>query len=123
MKKLLFVSGLLLLNACYSPERECKDFRTGTFEFISYLNGELVKSTFVRTDKLEIDSFKGSIDTSSVRWINDCEYIITNLHPKNIAEQKPLHIKILTTKKDSYTFEYGVVGNPKKKKGSVTKIN
>tara|TARA_R100000935_G_C2833239_1_gene166441 strand:+ start:2100 stop:2438 length:339 start_codon:yes stop_codon:yes gene_type:complete len=108
--------------SCYSPQKECQEFQTGKFKFESYLNGELVTSTFTRNDTLEVDTFQGSVDTSSVRWLNDCEYIIKNLHPKNIAERKPLHIKILTTDKDSYTFEYGLVGDPKKKKGTVTKI-
>jgi len=124
MKKLLLCLFVFsLLTSCYSPEKECKQFHTGTFKFESYLNGELVTSTFTRNDTLEVDTFQGSVDTSSVRWINDCEYIIKNLHPKNIAERKPLHIKILTTEKDSYTFEYGLVGDPKKKKGTVTKVN
>jgi hypothetical protein len=124
MKKILLCLCIFLaLSSCYSPERDCNQFHTGTFKFESYLNGELVTSTFIRNDSLEIDSFQGAVDTSSVRWINDCEYIIKNLNPKNIAERKPLHIKILTTKKDTYTFEYGLVGDPKKKKGNVTKIS
>ena len=124
MKKILLCLCIsLALSSCYSPTRDCNQFHTGTFKFESYLNGELVTSTFIRNDSLEIDSFQGAVDTSSVRWINDCEYIIKNLKPKNIAERKPLHIKILTTKKDSYTFEYGLVGDPKKKKGTVTKIS
>jgi hypothetical protein len=123
MKKLLLsLCIFFLLVSCYSPEKECKQFQTGTFKFESYLNGELVTSTFTRNDTLEVDTFQGSVDTSSVRWLNDCEYIIKNLHPKNMAERKPLHIKILTTKNDSYTFEYGLVGDPKKKKGTVTKV-
>ncbi len=123
MKKLLLsLSVLFLIVSCYSPQKECKKFHTGTFKFESYLNGELVTSTFTRNDTLEVDTFQGSVDTSSVRWINDCEYIIKNLNPKNIAERKPLHIKILTTDKNSYTFEYGLVGDPKKKKGTVTKV-
>lgn len=113
---------LLLFTSCYSPERNCSKFRTGTFEFESYLNGELVKSTFTRTDSIEIDKFRESVDTSSVRWINDCEYIVKNLNPKNMAEQKPLHIKILTTKKNSYTFEYGLVGEARKQRGTVRKV-
>ena len=108
--------------SCYSPEKDCKQFHTGTFEFETYLNGELVTSTFKRSEDLEIDTFLGQTDTSSVRWINDCEYVITNLHPKNMAEKQPLHIKILTTDNDNYTFEYGLVGDPKKKKGTVRKV-
>lgn len=123
MKNLLVCFLLIfLLSSCYSPTRNCTQFQNGTFKFESYLNGELVTSTFTRNDSLEIDTFQGAVDTSSVRWLNDCEYIIKNLHPKNMAERKPLHIKILTTSKDSYTFEYGLVGDPKKSKGTVIKI-
>tara|TARA_R100001369_G_scaffold20091_1_gene36775 strand:- start:280427 stop:280864 length:438 start_codon:yes stop_codon:yes gene_type:complete len=123
MKKIML--GFLIIfsfYSCYSPEKDCKEFHTGTFEFETYLNGELVTSTFNRSEDLEIDTFLGQTDTSSVRWINDCEYVITNLHPKNMAEKQPLHIKILTTNKDNYTFEYGLVGDPKKKKGTVRKV-
>lgn len=124
MNRLLYFTAILfLLNSCYSPDRECAKFKTGTFEFETYLNGELVTSTFTRTDSIEIDRFRDRVDTSSVRWINDCEYIVKNLNPKNRAEQQPLHIKILTTGKDSYTFEYGLVGEPNKQRGVVRKTN
>lgn len=110
------------LNSCYEPERNCTDFRTGTFEFESYLDGELVKSRFVRNDSIEIDYFRGQTDTSSVRWINDCEYLISNLNPKNRAEEKSIHMKILTTEGNSYTFEYSLVGETKKQRGTVIKV-
>ena len=113
---------MFLFNACYFPERDCVKFKTGTFQFESYLNGELVTSTFVRNDSIEIDKFQGKTDTSSVRWINDCEYIITNLHPKNRAERQALHIKIITSEKNTYTFEYGLVGKTVKQRGTVRKI-
>lgn len=115
----LFISSLI---SCYQPERNCKDFQTGTFEFESYLSGEMVTSSFVRNDSIEIDFFQGKTDTSSVRWINDCEYILKNKNPKNMAERKPIHIKILTTDKDGYTFEYGIVGETRKERGSVKKV-
>lgn len=112
----------LFLSSCFSPERKCADFRTGKFMFETYLNGEIVKTTFTRNDSIEIDYFQGNTDTSSVRWINDCEYILTNLYPKNKAEEKPIHIKILTTDKNSYTFEFSVVGSENKQQGAVTKV-
>lgn len=124
MKRLIFLPVIILmLSSCYSPQRECSNFKTGTFEFETYLNGELVKSTFVRTDSIEVDKFMDRVDTSSVRWINDCEYIVKNLKPKNRAEQQPLHIKILTTDENSYTFEYGLVGEPNKQRGTVRKVD
>ncbi|MGI0107172.1 DNA topoisomerase IV [Salinimicrobium sp. WS361] len=123
MKKILL--GILFLccfSSCYQAERDCKDFKTGTFEFESYLEGELVKTRFVRTDSIEIDYFRGQVDTSSIRWINDCEYILSNLNPKNRAEEKPIHMKILTTKGNTYTFEYGLVGETQKQRGTVVKV-
>ncbi len=123
MQRILYLLLLcLLVTACYSPERNCAKFKTGTFEFESYLNGELVKTTFVRNDTMEIDYFKDHVDSSSVRWINDCEYILKNMNPKNMAEEKPLHMKILTTDGDTYTFEFSIVGDDNKQKGTARKV-
>ena len=116
----LLLIGLCM--GCYAPERNCQDFKTGSFVFESYLNGELVKTKFTRNDSIEIEYFQGKIDTSSVRWINDCEYILSNLHPKNKKEEKPLLIKILTTTKSGYTFEFSVVGSSNKQTGTVSKV-
>ncbi|MBT8319955.1 MAG: DNA topoisomerase IV [Gramella sp.] len=123
MKKLASTLGILLLCSCFNPERNCEDFRTGTYEFESFINGELLTSRFIRNDSIEIEQFMGKTDTSSVRWINDCEYILKNMNPDGMAEEKAIHIKILTTNKDGYTFEYGQVGNPKKVKGKVRKVS
>jgi len=123
MKKLLLLLSLVFIfTGCFEPERNCTDFKTGTFEYKTYLNGELATSTFIRNDSIEIDKFQGKSDTSSVRWINDCEYILKNLNPKSMAEEKPIHMKILTTNKDGYTFEYGIVGQDKKQRGSVNRV-
>ena len=92
MKKLIFFIAPLAFLSCFEPEKNCQDFRTGTFEFQSYLNGEMVTSRFVRTDSLEIDTFQGKTDTSSVRWINDCEFVLKNLHPKNMQERQAIHM-------------------------------
>ena len=121
-KSLYFILILLGFSSCYQPERKCADFKTGTFEFESYLDGELVKTRFVRNDTMEIDFFRGETDTSSIRWINKCEYLIKNRNPKNRSEEKPIHIKILTTKDNTYTFEYGLVGETDKRRGTAVKV-
>lgn len=119
----VFLASLLFLG-CYQQERDCQNFHTGTFEFETYLNGELTKTTFVRNDSIEIDYFLGKSDTATIRWINDCEYIVKKLHPKNMAEEKAIHMKILTTDGDTYTFEYGLVGVKKnKQRGTAKKVN
>ncbi|WP_343762671.1 DNA topoisomerase IV [Gangjinia marincola] len=110
------------MSSCYQAERNCEAFKTGTFEFTTYLEGEMQTTVFKRTDSLSIETFKGKSDTASIRWINPCEFILTDLTPKNSAEEKPLHFKILTTSNSQYTFEYALVGATNKQRGTATKV-
>ncbi|MBA3987069.1 MAG: DNA topoisomerase IV [Flavobacteriales bacterium] len=122
--RILFLPALCILCiSCYTPERRCTDFKTGTFEFEALVGTEILKTTFFRNDSIEIDYFKGKADTSSIRWINDCEYIVKKLKPKNMAEEKAIHMKILTTDKDTYIFEYNIVGQSTKERGTAKKVN
>lgn len=114
---------LTLLTSCYNQERNCNDFKTGKFTSETEIEGKKYTSTFERNDSIQIESYEGKIDTFKVRWTNDCEYIIQNTNPKNREEKKPVQMKILTTKADSYTFEYSFVGDSKKQRGIVTKLN
>lgn len=123
IKNAFFVIGILLLTSCYNPERNCADFKNGSFSFTSEINGEKVTTTFVRQGVLEVDYFNGKTDSSSIRWINDCEYITKKLNPKNKAEEKSIHMKILSTTNNSYIFEYNIVGENNKFKGTAIKTN
>ena len=114
---------LTLLTSCYNQERNCTDFKTGKFTSETEIEGKKYTSTFERNDSIQIESYEGKIDTFKVRWTNDCEYIIQNTNPKNREEKKPVQMKILTTDSDSYTFEYSFVGDSKKQRGTVTKLN
>ena len=124
MPKILVSLLFFSLLSCYSPpERNCSDFKTGSFTFEALIGTELETTTFFRNDSIEIDYFRGKADTSSIRWINDCEYVVKKLHPKNQAEKKAVHIKIRTTKGPVYTFEYSIVGESKKQIGTATKTS
>lgn len=120
---IILLSTFLVLVSCYSPERNCEKFKTGTFEFEAIVGTEVLTTRFVRNDSIEIDYFRGKADTSSVRWINDCEYIVRKMNPKNMAEEQAIHMKILTTEGDSYVFEYNVVGETRKERGTATKVS
>ncbi len=114
-----FIFPLLLASvicSCYQPERNCADFRTGTFEFDYVVDGTTKKGTFVRTEEYNVDYFDNKIDTASVRWINECEFVLKKVRPKNKEEEKALHFKILTTDSDTYTFEYSYAVKPRNKK-------
>ena len=115
--------GLLLIYSCYSVERDCKKFHIGLFEFSTLINGEIKTSYFSRSEDLEIETYEGKIDSASIRWVNDCECILTKLNPTSNQDKRPLSIKILTTKHNQYTFEYAIVGDTKnKQRGTVVKI-
>jgi len=117
MRILPLISCLLLLFGCYETERNCKDFKTGRFYSEVTIEGVVYKSVFERTENLQIEHYDKKIDSSKLRWINDCEVIFKTINPKNMAEQKDVHLKILTTTDSSYTYEYSYVGETKKQKG------
>ncbi|MDR7210890.1 DNA topoisomerase IV [Flavobacterium piscis] len=123
MKKLLLLLPLLLLMSCYEAERNCKDFKNGKFKFEYEVDGVKKTTFFERKDDIEIETYNGKTDTSTVRWVSDCEYILQKKHPKNRAEEKAIGMKILNTSKDSYTFEFGMVGSEEKQRGTVIKTD
>jgi hypothetical protein len=121
LKKIILLFTLTLVS-CYNQERTCKDFKTGKFTSETTVEGKKFTSTFERNDSIQIENYNAIIDTFSIRWINDCEYILENVKPKNRAEKKAVHVKILNTKYLKYNFEYSFVGDAKKQFGSVTKL-
>lgn len=112
-----------LLTSCYNQERNCKDYKTGKFKSEIEVGGQKMVTTFDRNDSIQTEVFNGVSDTYSLRWTNDCEYIIKNSKPKNMAEKKAVQVKILTTSKNSYTFEYNYVGESLKQKGIAYKLD
>jgi hypothetical protein len=122
LKKVIILSFLFI--SCYNVERDCIEFRTGSFEFSTSINDSIVKSTFIRTNNYEIEEFKGVKDSSTIRWVNECEFILTKINPKTNQERRPIRIKILRTYGNSYDFEYSQVNNPQKiNRGTVNKIS
>ena len=122
MKKLALLMSILLVS-CYNVEKNCADFKTGKFEFEQEINGKKQTSTFERTKTLQIETYNGKTDTATVRWVNDCEFILEKLHPKNRQEKKAISMKIISTKDKTYIFEYSFVGDDNKQRGTVTKLN
>ena len=127
LKSSIFTSiclGSLFFYSCYSVERDCKKFHVGSFEFNTLINGEIKTSFFSRTEDLEIESYEGKIDTASIRWVNDCECILTKLNPNSNQDKRPVQIKILSTEENTYTFEYSLVGKTdNKQRGTIQKNN
>lgn len=113
---------IFLLN-CISTKRNCKDFHRGNFYTETIVNGIKYKSTFSRDNSgIQIEEFEGKIDSSYVRWVNECEMILSPINPKKMSEKKNIFIKILTTNDTSYTYEYSFLGQTNKLKAEAIKI-
>ena len=116
------------LCSCYETTRMCKDYKTGTFRFDYLVDGTSKSGTFERTERYSINFYDGKIDSSEVKWINSCEFVLYKINPRSISEKDPIHMKILTTTDSSYTFEYAKAsfneGEPKRKeKGVAFKVD
>lgn len=122
LKIALFIAALFL-TSCYQPERDCTKFKEGTFEFSTQIDGETLTTEFTRYGNLEVSEFNGQIDSARIRWINDCEYVLTSLTDTTMGGDKPIHMKILSTTEDSYTFEYKLVGTQNISRGTAVKTN
>ena len=71
----------------------------------------------------EIEESNGVIDSSSIKWVNNCEFLLTKLNPRTNQEKRPVRIKILRTYEDSYDFEYSSINEPIIiKRGTVKRI-
>jgi len=122
MKYFFIIILFAMLSSCYQVERNCTDFKTGSFESSIIIDNINYTSTFTRTDDLQIETFESKTDSATVRWINDCEVVFKTINPKNMAERKDIHLKILITTDSSYTFEYSYVGETIKQKGIAKKL-
>ena len=121
--KIRYFFLFIIVSSCYHVERNCTDYKTGTFESTITIDDKDYVSTFTRTTGLQIETFEGKTDSSTVRWINDCEMVFKTINPKSMAEQKDVHLKILTTTDSTYTFEYSYVGKAIKQKGAARRLN
>ena len=121
--KYLYLLLVLCFFSCYNTSRNCNDYKTGEFRSEVVIDGSLFKSKFNRSENLQIEVYNNKTDSSQLRWINDCEVVFKTIHPKNMAEEKDIHLKILTTTDTSYTYEYSYVGETKKQKGIAYKAN
>jgi len=122
-KKIIFL--LIFLNfSCYKVERNCSNFKFGTFKYERVIGDKLSTSYFIRNNDIEIEYYNDKIDTSKINWVNECEFVLKKQNPINNLEKKPISIKIISTSEDYYIFEFSLVGNNKnKQRGKIIKIS
>ncbi|SIR16613.1 hypothetical protein SAMN05421797_10792 [Maribacter ulvicola] len=117
------VALCLILGSCYEPERDCEKYKTGTFKFNYEVEGMTKEGKFTRTKDYSVDYYDNKIDSATVRWFNDCEFVLQDINSK-----AAIHYKIISTTDSSYTFQYKTaVKDPNKqlivKTGTAIKID
>ncbi len=127
LKRFLINSQLFLFIyflGCSLPERNCSDYKNGDFEFSTIIDGEVITSKFSRKDSIEIEYFENKIDTSIVKWVSDCEFILRKKNPVSSIDKKSVNMKILSTSDNGYVFEFSIVGDKKNIfRGEAVKLN
>ena len=82
------VFALILSNySCYKIERNCSNFRFGTFKYERIVGDKLSTSFFIRNNDIEIEYFNNRIDTSSISWVNECEFVLKKQNPGTNLEK------------------------------------
>ena len=105
------IMGGGMLSCIDQPQRDCREHHTGEYWVIIEQNGQADSTLIQRSAETQIEVYKQKRDTSYVRWLNDCEFVLQMANPKNKQEEKALRFKILTTTDTTYTFEYSLVNS------------
>ena len=112
IKNILYTAFLsLFISSWYQPEHDCEKYKTGTFKFTYEVGDTIKEGKFIRTDDYSVDYYENKVDSATVRWFNDCEFVLQDINSKTA-----IHYKIISTTDSSYTFQYNsAVKDPNKK--------
>ncbi len=102
----LLVSLLLLTITSCKKERDCADFRTGTFAYVDKnLSEEIIRTEILQIEK---NPETGLEIHTSVEWTSDCTYVLTYQRlinydgdPNKVIGKK-IYVEILETKDNWY---------------------
>ncbi len=96
------------------------DFKKGTFKTV--LEDKETISFATRNDSIQIEDFKGVKDTFNIKWLDQFEYVLTKRIPKTLLDSTPFHVKIISVKENTYTFNAYYKGSNFKQKGTAIKM-
>ena len=138
-KKVFYIIsiGLLVLASCKSePKGDPTRFKLGTFEIPAGDN--YGKTTIIRKDSLQIESYVKSvsisndsittkkevkhIDTLYIKWKNNFAYTLRMKRPKTDLDKDPIFVQITKVTDNSYDFTARIGYSKFKQNGTVYKI-
>ena len=120
----LLILSILLTSAVISCKKnktaDVLSYRKG--KFITYLDKKRDSSFFYRNDSIQIENYRGKIDSFSIHWKHNFEYTLKKINPKNRLDSIPFVVKINKIKSDRYEFTGNYIGSNFKQKGTSIKL-
>ncbi len=122
MRLLITILAMSVLFSCNKENKtDILYFKKGTFK--TYLGERKDSSFFVRTDKLQIETYRNKKDTFAVSWKSNFEYTLQKVNPKNKLDSIPFIVKITAIKNKSYKFKGAYLGSNFKQEGVTYKLH
>ena len=118
MKPKIILSATALFLSLMGYSQDCSKFKNGTFKFTDPKSKEVCIIT--RKDNIQTERMEQSDETYDfdINWTDDCTYTVTPTAAT--AERKPevtksgtMTVKIIKTKKNSYTQKVTIATDPK----------
>ncbi len=121
MRYILTIMMFYLTVSCISGSKiHLDDLKKGTFKTI--LEDKETVSFATRNDSIQIEDFQGVKDTFNIKWLDQFEYVLTKRSPKTLLDSTPFHVKIISIKENTYTFNAYYKGSNFKQKGTAIKL-
>jgi len=125
MKKyILFLFFAILFTSLHSCKQENQkatsfQFKKGIFEIPA--GDKYSKTTIVRKDSLQIETYENRTDTLIITWNNNFKYSLKMVNPKTDMDKNTIHVKITGVKNNSYDFVAKVGYSNFEQKGTIYK--
>lgn len=116
----LFFLFSFLAYAC-TQQKANNPFSFEKGSFVTYLENNKDSSFFYRVDNLQIETYKGKVDTFEIEWKNKFEFHLKKQKPKTKLDSTPFVVKITKIKDNSYEFQAHYKNSKFKQKGSTVK--
>lgn len=120
MKFIFYIFLIVAFISCKGNTSNIYQFRTGTFE--TYLDNSDEISIAVRSDSVQIETYRNVKDTFAIKWNSNFEYELVKINPKKGLDSVPFYVKITGVKGNTYTFKANYKGSDFKQSGKVIKI-
>ncbi|NJB83843.1 hypothetical protein [Wenyingzhuangia aestuarii] len=120
--RFLYLICISVVVSCSSGNStDILSFKTGSFK--TYLGERKDSSSFYRTEKFQIESYRNQVDTFDIHWKSNFEYELRKVNPTSKLDSIPFVVKITAIKENYYKFKGAYLGSNFKQEGTTYKLS